>query len=90
VVQAGAVILAAGKVGVAGRIPFPAPFVPAGVARKTAHDPGFSYLLPAICRLLGIDAPEIAHGTKPGQPFGEEARGYLDHLIGGKTVRMDA
>jgi micrococcal nuclease len=22
-------------------------------------------------RLLGIDAPEIPHGNKPGQPFGE-------------------
>jgi len=41
-------------------------------------------------RLLGIDAPEVAHGKKPGQPFGEEARDYLDHLIGGKTVRVDA
>ncbi len=41
-------------------------------------------------RLLGIGAPEIPHGRKPGQPFGEEARGYLDHLIGGKTVRVDA
>lgn len=41
-------------------------------------------------RLLGIDAPEIPHGKKPGQPFGEEARDYLDHLIGGKTVRVDA
>ena len=41
-------------------------------------------------RLLGIDAPEIAHGKKPGQPFGEEARDYLNHLIGGKTVRLDA
>ena len=25
-------------------------------------------------RLLGIDAPELAKGAKPGQPFGEEAR----------------
>jgi endonuclease YncB( thermonuclease family) len=41
-------------------------------------------------RLLGIDAPEIPHGNKPGQPFGEEARDYLDHLIGGKAVRLDA
>jgi endonuclease YncB( thermonuclease family) len=38
-------------------------------------------------RVLGIDAPEIPHGNKPGQPYGEEARDYLDHLIGGKTVR---
>jgi endonuclease YncB( thermonuclease family) len=41
-------------------------------------------------RLLGIDAPEIANGAKPGQPFGEEAREYLDHLIGGKVVSVDA
>ncbi len=41
-------------------------------------------------RLLGIDAPEVPHGDKPGQPYGEEARDYLDHLIGGKTVRVDA
>jgi endonuclease YncB( thermonuclease family) len=41
-------------------------------------------------RLLGIDAPEVPHGKKPGQPYGEEARDYLDHLIGGKTVRVDA
>ena len=41
-------------------------------------------------RLLGIDAPEITHGTKAGQPYGEEVRDYLDHLIGGKTVRVDA
>ena len=41
-------------------------------------------------RLLGVDAPEVPHGSKPGQPYGEEARDYLDHLIGGKTVRVDA
>ena len=41
-------------------------------------------------RLLGIDAPELPHGTKPGQPYGEESRDYLDQLIGGKTVRVDA
>ncbi len=34
-------------------------------------------------RLLGVDAPEIPHGKKPGQPYAEEARDYLDHLIGG-------
>ncbi len=41
-------------------------------------------------RLLGIDAPEVPHGKKAGQPFAEEARDYLDHLIGGKTVRVEA
>lgn len=40
-------------------------------------------------RLLGIDAPKVAQGSKPGQPFGEDSRSYLDHLIGGKTVRVD-
>jgi micrococcal nuclease len=40
-------------------------------------------------RLLGIDAPKVAQGSKPGQPFGEDSRKYLDHLIGGKTVRVD-
>ena len=41
-------------------------------------------------RLLGIDAPEIAHGKKPGQPLGEEARGYLASLLEGKRVRVEA
>lgn len=41
-------------------------------------------------RLLGIEAPEVAHNRKSGQPFGEEARDYLDHLIGGKMIRVDA
>jgi micrococcal nuclease len=41
-------------------------------------------------RLLGIDAPELPHEGKPGQPYAEDARDYLDHLIGGKTIRVDA
>ncbi|HSD52181.1 MAG TPA: thermonuclease family protein [Candidatus Methylomirabilis sp.] len=41
-------------------------------------------------RLLGIDAPGVPHGGKPGQPFGKEARDYLDHVVGGKTIRVDA
>lgn len=41
-------------------------------------------------RLLGIDAPVVAHDSKPGQPYGEAARDYLDRLIGGKMVRVDA
>ena len=40
-------------------------------------------------RLLGIDAPEIPHGRKLGQPFGQEAHDYLDRLIGGKTVNVE-
>jgi len=41
-------------------------------------------------RFLDIDAPEVPHGKKPGQPYGEKARDYLDHRMGGKTVRVDA
>lgn len=41
-------------------------------------------------RLLGIDRPAVAHGTEPGQPYAEHARDYLDHLNGGKPVRVDA
>ena len=34
-------------------------------------------------RLCGIDAPEVAHGRKPGQPFGNEATEELKSLVGG-------
>ena len=34
-------------------------------------------------RLCGIDAPEVAHGSKPGQPFGNEATEKLRSLVGG-------
>ena len=40
-------------------------------------------------RLLGIDAPEVPHGKKPGQPFGEEARDHLARLIGGRTIQVE-
>lgn len=40
-------------------------------------------------RLAGIDAPEVGHGKKkPGQPFGDEARNFLNELIKGKTVQL--
>ncbi|MGD0267381.1 MAG: thermonuclease family protein [Candidatus Methylomirabilota bacterium] len=39
-------------------------------------------------RLLGIDAPEIPHGQKTGQPYGKEARDYLARLIGGRTIQV--
>jgi len=54
---------------------------------RVAFSPGGTKLR---IRLLGIDDPEIARGKEPGQPFGEEAHGYLAHPIGGKTVRVDA
>lgn len=33
-------------------------------------------------RLCGIDAPEVAHGSKPGQPLGKEATEKLRSLVG--------
>ena len=39
-------------------------------------------------RLLGIEAPQLAQGKKPAQPFAQEARDYLDRQIGGRAVRL--
>jgi len=33
-------------------------------------------------RFCGIDAPEVSHGKKPGQPLGDESRQMLRSLIG--------
>jgi endonuclease YncB( thermonuclease family) len=40
-------------------------------------------------RLLGIDAPETAHGMEPGEPLGNSARRHLQALIEGELVRLD-
>jgi endonuclease YncB( thermonuclease family) len=40
------------------------------------------------CRLYGIDTPEITHGRKAGQPYGEEAAKELKHLILGQAVEV--
>jgi endonuclease YncB( thermonuclease family) len=41
-------------------------------------------------RLLGLDAPEVAHNSKEiSQPFGEECRLFLQNLIAGKTVTVE-
>jgi endonuclease YncB( thermonuclease family) len=39
-------------------------------------------------RLLGIDAPEVSHNGKPGQPFGTEAQDHLVQLVRDKKVRV--
>ncbi len=39
-------------------------------------------------RLLGIDAPKPAQGSAPAQPFAEEARAYLEQLVGGQRVEV--
>ncbi len=39
-------------------------------------------------RLLGINAPEIAHGGEPGEPLGEMARAWLRKRIEGRLVEL--
>lgn len=39
-------------------------------------------------RLLGIDAPEIAHHNRPGEPLGEKARLFLKKQAEGKRVQL--
>ena len=41
-----------------------------------------------ICRLYGVDTPEITHGRKPGQSYGEEAAKELKRLTLGQTVEV--
>ncbi|RME84908.1 MAG: nuclease, partial [Zetaproteobacteria bacterium] len=39
-------------------------------------------------RLLGIDAPELAHGTTPEEPLARKARARLRRLVEGRRVRL--
>ncbi len=39
-------------------------------------------------RYIGINAPEIAHKDKPGEPFGKQATEYNRRLVQGKNVRI--
>jgi micrococcal nuclease len=40
-------------------------------------------------RLAGIDAPEVGHGKKkPGQPYGNEAKDFLNLQVQGKKVMI--
>ena len=41
------------------------------------------------CRLYGIDAPEVPHEHKPGQPYGEESTRALKKLILGQEVSVE-
>lgn len=40
-------------------------------------------------RLWGCDAPEIAHGRRASQPYGDEAKARLQALIEGKAVACE-
>ena len=39
-------------------------------------------------RLLGIDAPELAHSAERGEPLGPKSKHFLQGLIEGKLVRL--
>jgi len=39
-------------------------------------------------RLLGINTPEVRHGTEPGQVMGDAATRALKRMIAGKAVRL--
>lgn len=39
-------------------------------------------------RLAGVDAPELPHFGRPGQPFGEEAKKWLTEYVNGRNVRV--
>jgi len=40
-------------------------------------------------RLLGVDAPEVAHGAEVADCFGEDATAYLEHILQGRSVRLE-
>ncbi len=40
--------------------------------------------------LLDIEGLVVAHSTKAGPPFEEAARYYLDHMVGGQTMNVEA
>lgn len=64
-----------------------------GIVKKVADGDTLTLITPEgtklRVRLYGIDAPEIRHGKKRGQPHGEEARAALMGMILGKKVRLD-
>lgn len=39
-------------------------------------------------RLLGIDAPEVAHRDSEEEPFGNESRAWLDGVLKNQSVRL--
>jgi micrococcal nuclease len=40
-------------------------------------------------RLLGVDAPEVAHDPDPADCYGDEAAAYLSNLVSNATVRLE-
>jgi endonuclease YncB( thermonuclease family) len=44
---------------------------------------------PERIRLLGVDAPEVAHEEEPADCFGAEATDYLTDLLRGRTLHLE-
>ena len=44
---------------------------------------------PERVRLLGVDAPEVAHGDEPADCYGQEASDFLSSLLQGRSVRLE-
>jgi micrococcal nuclease len=40
-------------------------------------------------RLIGVDAPEIAHPPQPAECFGEESAAFAERWLEGRSVRME-
>jgi endonuclease YncB( thermonuclease family) len=40
-------------------------------------------------RLIGVNTPEIHHPTRPADPLGQVAKGYLEKLLTGKKVNLE-
>jgi endonuclease YncB( thermonuclease family) len=40
-------------------------------------------------RLLGVAAPEVAHGAETAQCYGDEASAFLAELVEGETLRLE-
>lgn len=42
-----------------------------------------------VVRLIGVDAPEVRHPSKPAQCFGAEASTFMTDLVEGERVRLE-
>lgn len=40
-------------------------------------------------RMLGVDAPEVAHGDEPADCYGAEASDYLADVLEGRALRLE-
>lgn len=57
-------------------------------ARTASRKPANLSVSTLNVRLAGVDAPECAHGIRPGQPYGPAARKWLQRYATGRHVRL--